>query len=97
MDKNSFLSAFTRNSVDYKLPNGDSVILNELTAGQRGKLYEIIRETPDKIQVAVVAMSVDFLSDDDLQAVESLPANYVEEMASKVMSISGFDEDAEKN
>ena len=90
MDKNSFLSAFKKNSVGYTLPSGEIVVLYELTAGQRSKLNEVIREKPDNIQIAVVAMSLDFCADDDFETVGAIPSKYIEEMAEKVLSLSGY-------
>lgn len=99
MDKATFFASFSRNSISYELPNGQSVILYELTAGQRGNLTEIIRKQPEKVHIAVVAMSLDFIADDDYEAVSNIPGTHVERMADKILTLSGFgdSEESEKN
>lgn len=98
MDKHSFLSAFEKNSTEYVLPNGETIVLNELTAGQRGRLADVISQKPSTMHQTIVAMSLDFISDDDSAAIGQLPSQAVEEMAEKVLAISGLDtEQAEKN
>ena len=90
MDKNTFLNSFSKNSVGYALPSGELVQLYELTAGQRGKLNNIIQKNPNDAQLAIVAMSLDFCADDDLSVVSAIPARYIEEMSDKVLEISGY-------
>lgn len=97
MNKSEFLSAFKPRESAIEI-SGKSIIINELSLAQRGKLHKTVQSDPVRGQALIVCMGCplfDENSDDDIEAVMSM-GDAVAKIADAILSLSGLGDD-EKN
>jgi hypothetical protein len=97
MDKQAFFSAYAPKKEAYSLPDGGEIEISELTLKQRGRLHASAKTDPIEAQALVVCMGCALFDDGDLEAVQGMPGDLITDIADAILSLSGLNEDAEKN
>jgi hypothetical protein len=100
MDKQAFFAQAKVKTKPFEMPNGDTITLRELTAGQRGELKDIAKDSKTS-NARTVIMGCDLFSDDDVDMLCNMSGSLLDKMVDEILSLSGLTdvsvEETEKN
>ena len=97
MDKNQFFNQYKPKSIDFKLPDGKTIKLNELTLEERAEVQDFIaiKENANLHTACVVALSCPLFTIDDVKKIAAMPGTLIASMSDAVLSVSGLAGDDE--
>ncbi len=93
MDKKAFFSSLERASEEYTFANGETVVLRELSEGDRARLIQK-KDDPD-LNAYIFVWGCDEFMDMDIPSIRNMPLSAVADVVRVILTLSGMTDDTE--